>query len=61
MGEQNRFGKLPFTWYNSKFTAASDFGAFDHRPPLAFSFHRNIATPVASASSLQILIRLRRI
>jgi beta-glucosidase len=25
MGEQNRFGKLPFTYYNSKFTAASDF------------------------------------
>ena len=24
-GEQNRWGKLPFTWYNSKYTAASDF------------------------------------
>ena len=24
-GEQNRFGKLPFTWYASNFTAASDF------------------------------------
>ena len=24
-GEQNRFGKLPFTMYNSAFTAASDF------------------------------------
>ena len=24
-GEQNRFGKLPFTWYAGNFTAASDF------------------------------------